>query len=1373
MRKAIYLSIMLCIVSVLPIHAQPIMSYGFESRAGTYEEISGGTVVGAGLLDNNLADVAFDGQSSSGVKSLTTTPGIPIGFNFTFNDTPMNKFVIGSGGYLVVGKDNVTINPDRSAFMLNDKGSGKQNVIGIGVNTPLTGGATTEISYKLTGTSPNRALVVQFKNIQLDADMFSGIKCPVNLQIKLYETSNKIELVFKNWMNTGTSPRVSRTGIKGFDTDLHIRKVLNNNWNTTEKRTADATSDWGSDSYPADGLTYTFLFPNTCEKPAGQPNGLKLSGSSLGVEGSFSGIPAADHYLVVMSEEQTLNALPADKTVYKQNDKIGNGTVVSFDTAQTFKTPENLLGSKTYYFHIFAANSFGSFGPVYNTAGPLTGTIKTMPEQPQAIESKGSEYDFINLSVIPNTANNQVLIAITDKTDGAAEGMPTEEGIFGAPKGALNVGSSIEGGGRVVYKGDAQTGIKIENLNSNTLYHFIAWSVDAGNNYSTTSVATNEITWGKLPYTASFVNMPLYDPPFGWETTGNLFRIVKQNPNNKGEELCQLECNITSGDPTNGKEHTAATQWILLNNATNRVLLNCNLTIYANRVYQPYKDWDERDVLEIQVSKDGTNFTTIHTLNKANAPQLETAADWATLNVPFDNFKGEKVKIRLRWKTYAPSVKLLVENFVVEEKPACEYPAGLSVDETSLAGGQALIKWTAKNEENAWDLRFRKVDEENWSNPLEVRTNPYLLTTLPSSSKIELQVRAKCSLTSLSPWSKSLFFTSGYAIPFAEDFNSSNTLPTGWSFENGLLDNPTEFCTGSSMSCRKNWMVNQNSLLVRYSSRPQDWVVTPKIDLNDGSYHGKLEFDLALSKANQNPTPDDLCFAVVISKDGGATFNKENVMLELKKADLPAIGIKKHYTVDLSKFHGIVKLGFYAFTESAADEVLNLDNIAVTETCPAATNAKATDVTPESAVVTWEGAAEEWLTFVRKAGETKKDYTKQTQAKLTLTELTPKTNYEVGITKACAVNDTARVVIVAFTTQSLAPCLQPTEITATPSKRFVTINWTAEADRYNVRFRLSGTEEWIDKTTPTNSITVDGLEPDTEYEYAVQAVCSSAEGDVSPWTETAKVRTQTVTCFPPAAINVTTTHKSATITWEGEADEYQLAYRTGENAWTRKEVKNSKTFTLEELAAATKYTLRMRSICAVNDSSEWSVNKEFTTPDIPECSLPTNLRASEITDTAAKLEWDADESNLTWDLHYRTGASTSWTTLEKLTQKSYQVNDLIANTAYLWSVKATCDEGRTSTWAAQESFKTGPSSIRNIGTEELKIYAAGNIINIQNPSNIKIDRICLYDLNGQIIQTFDINSDENVMIPTSLHTDKVIVKVIGEKFASSYTLILQ
>ena len=71
-----------------------------------------------------------------------------------------------------------------------------------------------------------------------------------------------------------------------------------------------------------------------------------------------------------MTETESLSSIPTDNNYYKTGDKLGNGTVIAFDTIATFETPETLSGAKTYYFHVFGANTYCMYGPKYNTVAP-------------------------------------------------------------------------------------------------------------------------------------------------------------------------------------------------------------------------------------------------------------------------------------------------------------------------------------------------------------------------------------------------------------------------------------------------------------------------------------------------------------------------------------------------------------------------------------------------------------------------------------------------------------------------------------------------------------------------------------------------------------------------------------------------------------------------------------------------------------------------------------------------------------------------------------------------------------------------------------------------------------------------------------------
>ncbi|HSC40509.1 MAG TPA: choice-of-anchor J domain-containing protein, partial [Chitinophagaceae bacterium] len=91
----------------------------------------------------------------------------------------------------------------------------------------------------------------------------------------------------------------------------------------------------------------------------------------------------------------------------------------------------------------------------------------------------------IDLTDTANATGNNVIIAYNTTAS------------FGTPSGALTVGSTISGGGTIIYNGPPAntTAFLHTGLTPATTYYYSAWSVDASNNYST-ALTANATTFG-------------------------------------------------------------------------------------------------------------------------------------------------------------------------------------------------------------------------------------------------------------------------------------------------------------------------------------------------------------------------------------------------------------------------------------------------------------------------------------------------------------------------------------------------------------------------------------------------------------------------------------------------------------------------------------------------------------------------------------------------------------------------------------------------------------------------------------------------------------------------------------------------------------
>jgi hypothetical protein len=218
-QKKIMKRILLLIVSVLTgtlSFAQ--FNYSFTNAkltVGSYSDIS---TTGAAITMTNA-------ESGSSV-----TP-ISIGFNFNFNGTVFTQCMIHADGILKFG----TVAPGISTLIAPSPSNSYTNVM---TNTtaafqnivmPLfcdlvQGSSAPAFHVLTTGAAPNRVTTIQWKNLR-DADNPGGTLqhqfANMEFQVKLYETSNDIELLYGTWIPSANIAMIRGTciGVKANSTN--------------------------------------------------------------------------------------------------------------------------------------------------------------------------------------------------------------------------------------------------------------------------------------------------------------------------------------------------------------------------------------------------------------------------------------------------------------------------------------------------------------------------------------------------------------------------------------------------------------------------------------------------------------------------------------------------------------------------------------------------------------------------------------------------------------------------------------------------------------------------------------------------------------------------------------------------------------------------------------------------------------------------------------------------------------------------------------------------------------------------------------------------------------------------------------------------
>ena len=102
-------------------------------------------------------------------------------------------------------------------------------------------------------------------------------------------------------------------------------------------------------------------------------------------------------------------------------------------------------------------------------------------------------------------------------------------------------------------------------------------------------------------------------------------------------------------------------------------------------------------------------------------------------------------------------------------------------------------------------------------------------------------------------------------------------------------------------------------------------------------------------------------------------------------------------------------------------------------------------------------------------------------------------------------------------------------------------------------------------------------------------------------------------------------------------------------------------------------------------------NVNFTIGAPPVCGDPAGLTASAISQTGATVSWTAVSGATSYDVDYKTNASTTWTTAATATTAtSVNLTALSAGTLYNWRVRATCPAGTGNYVQSQFTTTTPP-----------------------------------------------------------------------------------
>lgn len=517
---------LLAFSSLIPAFAGNIPQYIMTKGGPEYKGFSDGNKI-AFTWPEGRYGLFPDGKHSYNPR---TAPGFPIGFEFILGGVVFDQFIPDNNGRIYLGKGEVAYG---------------QGAFNVGMSPIAHGIQRCDLQYKTTGEEGNRVLTMQFKNATLATTAIP--KGEFNLQIRLYESDGRVEYAFEECETTNSSAGGFDTGIRGWDSSdviLLTAKGLDSPVSVSPKLKADMLDPesfikWDSkdiENYYMPVFTLTPVSDKTA--PASAPENLQMTQNGNVINITCDRAPGADATVLLYSTSPFTDAdMPEDgetfRAAYMDSRgrqifpmRLGEAYPLYYGNAEKINAEiQNVEEGATYYVRAISANGY----PAYNRTLMADKVFTTSQAAPSSLTASAAGEKNIMIKCV---ADNPVIIAATtEREPGYNKGY---NGLFGIPSSNAKVGDEIEGGGHIVYVGDA--GEFSAQTEANAMTYFRAWTVKDGI-LSATSADCACAPAVSLPFIPAIEEYPQGESIKGWSTqplTGD--NVYIPMPRNNGTD---------------------------------------------------------------------------------------------------------------------------------------------------------------------------------------------------------------------------------------------------------------------------------------------------------------------------------------------------------------------------------------------------------------------------------------------------------------------------------------------------------------------------------------------------------------------------------------------------------------------------------------------------------------------------------------------------------------------------------------------------------------------------------------------------------------------------------------------------------------------
>ena len=787
---------------------------------------------------------------------------------------------------------------------------------------------------------------------------------------------------------------------------------------------------------------------------------------------------------------------------------------------------------------------------------------------------------------------------------------------------------------------------------------------------------------------------------------------------------------------------------------------------------------------------DMTTFEPVDTVHNSAVSMFEY------VTVPLNNYSGTGNYIGLKLINTLGTYSIYIDDFMVDTIPSCMRPSQLTATATQT---EITLGWNDGNTGSEWIIEYGQGTFAHGTGTTVVaNSNPYTITGLTPSTAYTFYVRSVCSATDSSMWSMAFRAPTECGLittlPFTESFegqgSGSSVQPICWTMSNTYSTSTRYPYISTSYHA-----TGSCALYFYNSSTTYNLAVAPQVDVTAHPIN-TLQVSLKLYVTNVIP---GLIVGVMTDPDNINTFVPIDTIFNATASTW------YNYDIPLSHYTGTgsyIALKSYVSTSSYS---LYMDDfvIDVMPSCPKPMNLAISNHTNTSATLTWteSGSAQNWEVEYGPANFTHGTGTVvqvQGTPTTTISGLNASTNYDFYVRAVCSftdqsnwegpVNLTPGAYIMSatgsatVTTCDLAiydnggpagdysnSCNSTLIINpATPGAVIVLTGTCSVEENYDYLYVYDGAStsgtllatynsnnQTVNCTSTTGPLTLyftsDGSVPYPGF--ALTATCSGGSAIVDPTVTTQAADNISTTA---ATLHGTVTAGNETITAQG----FEWKATTGGTYTAVNATGATMSYNLSGLTANTSYTFRAFATTA--SGTTYGNELTFTTLDQQQetCAAPTNVTASNITNTTADISWTQQGDVTNWDVNYRVAGVTSWYSATTSTNP-YTLTGLSENTSYEVQVIAHCTNGVTS----------DPSAIITLTTVGINDYELNNVVVYPNPttgmiqiqnSESRIENVEVYDAYGKMLNVVNVNDNATAIDLSGYAAGTYFVKIMTE-----------